>query len=88
MTATSQNGRILRLLKENKRYGVTNYQLSRISLNYTKRISQLRLDEGFNIVTERDHLKNGRACNTFRYFLVEEEDKPSLLDKFRRIVKV
>lgn len=73
MTATTQTGRILQLLKDNKVHGVTNYQLSRISLNYTKRLSELRLDEGHNIITTRDRLKNGRASNTYRYFLVEEE---------------
>lgn len=73
MTATTQTGRILQLLKENKVHGVTNYQLSRISLNYTKRISELRLEEEHNIITTRDRLKNGRASNTYRYFLVEEE---------------
>lgn len=68
----SQEQRVYEAIKASKQpRGVTNWELSKIALNYTMRISDLRRD-GYNVVAVRDHLPNGRALNTFRYYLIEE----------------
>lgn len=73
--SVSQHGKIIRMLKRNKRKGVANYEFAGVRiLDYTARISELRQD-GHNIVAVRDFLPNGRATNVFRYFLVEKSEK-------------
>ncbi len=70
----TQEQRIFNAIKNSKNmHGVSNWELSRIALNYTMRISELRKD-GYNIMATRDYLPNGRATNTFRYHLIEEEN--------------
>jgi hypothetical protein len=64
----SQTSSILKALKEAGNKGLTNYNLSGISLKYTNRISELR-QSGNNIYTERQYLPNGRATGTWRYYL-------------------
>jgi hypothetical protein len=66
----SQEGRILMLLKRNGNKGTPNYQLAKIALNYTMRISELRKD-GYNIYAERQY-HNGRWTGTWLYYLNEE----------------
>lgn len=51
--------------------GATNYELSHVSLNYTRRISDMRRD-GEKIKTVRQY-SNGRALNTFKYYITEEK---------------
>jgi hypothetical protein len=62
----SQEARILKLLKNNRVYGVTNYELARCSLRYSARIYNLRKD-GHNILT----LQITRG--TWKYYLLDEE---------------
>lgn len=69
--ASTQAGRILQMLKRAGQKGVMNYELSRVSLQYTSRIYALRHDEGHNILCEQTRLKNGRASNTFKYTLIK-----------------
>ena len=64
----SQEQRVLRTLIKADTFGVTNYQLSRLALKYTSVVSELRKD-GHNIVCVREKLPNGRASNTYRYYL-------------------
>jgi len=64
----SQEQRVLRTLIKADTFGVTNYQLSRLALKYTSVVSELR-KEGHNIVCVREKLPNGRASNTYRYYL-------------------
>lgn len=64
----SQTGRILKLLKDRGQWGAYNYELSKIALKYTNRISELR-KEGNNILTER--ISQG----TFRYILIGENNE-------------
>lgn len=76
----TQQGKILNLLKQRGQKGVANYEFSRMHiLRYSARMKELR-QEGHNIVTERDHLPNGRATNVFRYILIE----PEQVDRVRR----
>jgi hypothetical protein len=60
----SQSERIINLLKEAGADGVTNHQLSKISLKYDSRISELRM-RGYEI--ETTHEKKG----VYRYFLIK-----------------
>jgi len=69
----TQEGRVLKAIKDSGNKGVENWKLSRLALKYTSVISELRKD-GHNIYCERQHLKNGRASNTYKYFLIEEDD--------------
>ena len=70
----SQEQRVLRTLIKADTFGVTNYQLSRLALKYTSVISDLRKD-GHNIVCVRERLPNGRASNTYRYYLSKVKEK-------------
>jgi len=63
----TKEGRVLLAIK-NSRRGVTNWELSKIALKYTSVISELRKD-GHNIIAERQLLPNGKASNTWKYFL-------------------
>ena len=67
---TSQATKIYRLIKTNNKHGVANYDLSKISLKYSSRISELRAD-GHNIYCERVR-RNGKATGTFLYYLNDE----------------
>lgn len=69
----SQEQKILRTLIKADTFGVTNYQLSKLALKYTSVVSDLR-KEGHNIVCVRDTLPNGRASNTYRYYLSKVKD--------------
>lgn len=71
-TASTQTGRVLAMLKRAGSRGVFNYELTKISLQYTGRIFALR-NEGHNILCERQYLKNGRASNTFKYTLISDK---------------
>lgn len=66
-----QIDRVLSLIERDG--GATNWELSRVALKYTSVISELRKD-GYNIVAIRQKLSNGRASNTWRYLLVDEDD--------------
>ena len=70
----SQEQRVLRTLIKADTFGVTNYQLSRLALKYTSVISDLRKD-GHNIVCVRERLPNGRASNTYRYYISKIKEK-------------
>ena len=69
----SQEDRVLRTLIKADTFGVTNYQLSKQALKYTSVVSRLRKD-GHNIVCVRERLPNGRASNTYRYYLSKVKD--------------
>jgi hypothetical protein len=73
MTHLTQGSRVLKAIKSSGNRGVENWKLSRLALKYTSVISELRKD-GHNIIAERQYLKNGRASNTYRYFLIDEDD--------------
>lgn len=75
MDAFTQQTKVLRAIKDAGQNGIENYKLSRIALKYTSVISELRQD-GYNIVAERDLLKNGRPSNTWRYRLLSGEPTP------------
>jgi hypothetical protein len=60
----SQTERIINLLKEAGADGVTNHELSKISLKYDSRISELRM-RGYDI--ETTHEKKG----VYKYFLIK-----------------
>lgn len=62
--ALTQDGKILHLIK--RPGGAMNFELARVSLRYGASVFDLRKD-GYNIVTERQYLKNGKASNTYRY---------------------
>lgn len=62
--ALTQEGKILHLIK--RPGGAMNFELSRVSLRYGASVFNLRRD-GYDIITERQYLKNGRASNTYRY---------------------
>ena len=64
----TQEQKILRTLIKADTFGVTNYELSKLALKYTSVISDLRKN-GHNIICVRDRLPNGRASNTYRYYL-------------------
>jgi len=68
----SQDEEIIRMLQRAKNHGVANYQFAnnRI-LRYSAVIERLRKD-GYNIITERVFLKNGRATNVWKYTLIED----------------
>lgn len=64
----TQEGRVLRMLKESKR-GVTNGEFAKAHvLRYGSYIHILR-KEGHNIIKTRDLLADGKASNTWRYYL-------------------
>ena len=67
----TQTGRVLQMLKQAGQRGVYNYELTKVSLQYTGRIYALR-QEGHNILCERQLLRNGQASNTFKYILISE----------------
>lgn len=69
----TQEQRILMALIKAGTFGLTNYDLSRLALKYTSVVSDLR-KEGHNIVCVRDTLPNGRASNTYRYYLSKVKD--------------
>lgn len=69
----TQEQRVLRALIKADTFGVTNYQLSRLALKYTSVVSDLR-KEGHNIVCVREKLPNGKASNTYRYYLSKVKD--------------
>lgn len=75
MDALLQQTKVLNAIKDSGRNGIENFKLSRIALKYTSVISVLR-EDGYNIVAERDLLKNGRASNTWRYRLIGGEPTP------------
>jgi len=67
----SQSAKIIEVLKKAGNKGVTNYQLARLSLKYSSRISELRHD-GYNIYAERQHFMfSKRFSGTWRYYLNE-----------------
>ena len=69
----TQEQRVLRTLIKADTFGVTSYELSRLALKYTSVVSDLR-KEGHNIVCVRERLPNGRASNTYRYYLSKVKD--------------
>ena len=69
----TQEQRILRALIKADTFGLTNYQLSKLALKYTSVVSDLRKD-GHNIICVREKLPNGRASNTYRYYLSKVKD--------------
>ena len=71
MDTSSQSSKIIKELKKAGTQGLTNYQLSGISLKYSSRITELRHD-GHNIIAVRQYLPNGRSTGTWRYYLNEE----------------
>lgn len=69
----TQQTKILRAVKDAGPFGVENWKLSRIALCYSKRLQELR-EDGYNIVAERQRLKNGKLSNTWKYILIGEGD--------------
>ena len=69
----TQEQRVLRALIKADTFGLTNYELSKLALKYTSVISDLRKN-GHNIICVRDRLPNGRASNTYRYYLSKVKD--------------
>lgn len=67
----TQTGKILKALKANKN-GIENWKLAQITFKFNSRISDLR-KEGYVITAVRQTLPNGRASNTYKYYLVERE---------------
>lgn len=63
---TSQTARILKLLKH--KHGAANYELARVSLKYSSRISELR-QEGHSILAVRQIDPSGHLSGTWRYYL-------------------
>lgn len=70
--ALTQEGRVLRELKNAGSRGVENWRLSHLALKYTSVVSDLR-KEGHNILAIRQPLANGKMSNTWKYYLNEEE---------------
>lgn len=70
----SQSTEVLKMLRQSGKHGVENFRFPQARiLCYTKRISELR-NEGFNIITERISLPNGRATGVYNYTLIEEKE--------------
>lgn len=67
----SQSAKIIKALKEAK-HGVSNFVLSSISLKYSSRIAELR-QSGYPVIAIRQYLPNGRATNTWHYYLGEDK---------------
>lgn len=68
-----QEQKVIRALVKADTFGLTNYQLSKLALKYTSVVSDLRKN-GHNIVCVREKLPNGRATNTYRYYLSKVKD--------------
>lgn len=68
----SQTARILKALKQ--KGGVANYELSRISLKYSSRISELRQD-GHKVLAVRQLDHAGHMSGTWRYYLKDEDNE-------------
>lgn len=84
--SASQQSQVLKMLKDAGMRGLENYRFPQVNiLCYTKRISELR-SSGHNILTERVYV-DGRATGTFRYTLLDQEEKVSWFKK-RRIQKL
>lgn len=64
MKGATQTGKILAMIKRPS--GAYNFELSRIALNYTSAISDLR-KAGHEIVADRQYNKKDKASNTWRY---------------------
>lgn len=85
MDSSTQCSKILKVLRKNKVNGVANYRFPQMGiLCYSKRIQELR-EDGHNILAERQKI-NGRSTGVWYYHLIEEQTKPSLLDKFKHAV--
>ena len=69
----TQEQKVLRALIKADTFGLTNYELSRLALKYTSVVSDLRKN-GHNIICMREKLSNGRASNTYRYYLSKVKD--------------
>lgn len=69
----SQTDTVLKLLRKAGSKGVPNYTFfnNRI-LRASERIRELKQD-GYEIITERDRLPNGRSTNVWRYILIEDK---------------
>lgn len=75
----SQCSRILKLLRSRGQRGATTVELLNLHIpRYGARVADLRRD-GYNILTERVELPNGRPTNVRRYVLIEEDEKSSFL---------
>lgn len=80
--SASQSTKVLNMLRAAGKRGLENYKFPQAQiLCYTKRISELR-DSGHNILTERVYV-DGRATGTFRYTLLDMEEKVSFFKKKR-----
>lgn len=66
LKGVTQAARVLNKIKQPG--GAYNFELSRLALKYTSVISNLR-KEGHEIIAERQYLRNGRASNTYKYYL-------------------
>lgn len=65
----------LKLLRKAGKRGVENHVFPRWGiLRYSAVIKDLR-EDGYNILTERKWLPNGRATNTYTYILIEEKKR-------------
>lgn len=69
----TQEGKILEAIRRSGYKGIENWQLSRIALNYTAVISELRKD-GHNITAIRQTLPNGRPSGTYKYVINEDNE--------------
>lgn len=75
MSVITQEEQVIKMLRRAGMHGVPNYDFPRHRvLSYTKVISDLRKD-GYNIITERLRLPNGKYLNTRVYTLIEEKKK-------------
>lgn len=71
----SQESSMLKMLRKAGNHGVANYKFPQARiLSYTKIISELRAD-GYNIITERVKLPNGRSTGVYKYYLLTEDKK-------------
>lgn len=66
---------VLKLLRKAGKKGVENHVFPKWGiLRYSSVIKDLR-DSGYNILTERKWLPNGRATNTYIYTIIEEKKR-------------
>lgn len=82
MEKLSAQGKVLRLLKKYGSAGVPNYVFYQNNvLSPHRRMFELRQD-GY-IIQKVKEISNGKFYGVWRYVLIEEKPKPSLLDRFR-----
>lgn len=68
----TQTQRAYKMLQKAGKHGVKNFQFAERGILRYGAVIELLRKEGYHIITERQHLPNGRATNVWNYTLTEE----------------